>query len=119
MYADHVSGLCAAARVSADAEREVSASLRRARSSRRDWLSWRFEGGRSGPAIRMSRSVGVMYWVPETHWKFEIVGRGGIRRLGLKILSWERQLCYISMFPKSLGCCDLLGIPCAPDVEHS
>lgn len=40
----------------------------------------------------MSMSDGVMYWVPETHWKFEMVGRGGMSALGLKRVSWRRGL---------------------------
>lgn len=70
----------------------------------------RLEGGRSGPPtvggrvgqldvvmggqggmregiLRMSMSAGVTYCVPATHWKFEIVGLGGMRASGLNSLS--------------------------------
>lgn len=41
-------------------------------------------------------SAGVTYWVPETHWKLEMVGRGGMMAAGLKSLSFERGLVGIS-----------------------
>lgn len=34
-------------------------------------------------------SEGVIYWVPDSHWRFEIVGRGGLRALGLNKVSWR------------------------------
>jgi hypothetical protein len=37
--------------------------------------------------LRMSMSEGVTYWVPATHWKFEIVGLGGMSACGLNNLS--------------------------------
>lgn len=40
----------------------------------------------------MSMSEGVTYWVPATHWKFEIVGLGGMRACGLKSLSSDLGL---------------------------
>lgn len=36
-----------------------------------------------------SRSVGETYWVPESHWTLEMVGRGGTNDSGLKSLSWD------------------------------
>lgn len=74
----------------------------------------RFEGGRSGPPtdegglvgkweegqrgglLKMSMSEGVTYCVPATHWKFEIVGLGGIRASGLKSLSSDLGLQVVS-----------------------
>jgi hypothetical protein len=46
----------------------------------------RERGGWRG-LLRMSMSEGVTYWVPATHWKFEIVGLGGMSACGLKSLS--------------------------------
>jgi hypothetical protein len=40
----------------------------------------------------MSMSEGVTYWVPATHWKFEIVGLGGMRACGLNSLSSDLGL---------------------------
>lgn len=37
--------------------------------------------------LRTSMSAGVTYCVPATHWKFEIVGLGGMRASGLNSLS--------------------------------
>jgi hypothetical protein len=94
--------------VDVEAEAGVREAARRDASSARDWASMRFEGGRSGPPtvrvvsgtegkerkeqegrglLRMSMSEGVTYWVPATHWKFEIVGLGGMSACGLKSLS--------------------------------
>lgn len=39
-------------------------------------------------------SDGVMYWVPDIHWRFDIVGRGGGMASGLKILSRDRVLVF-------------------------
>jgi hypothetical protein len=81
--------------VDVEAEAGVREAARRDASSARDWASMRFEGGRSGPPtvrvvsgrsgkeegsglLRMSMSEGVTYCVPATHWKFEIVGLGGM-----------------------------------------
>jgi hypothetical protein len=42
-------------------------------------ISERTRKGREGEAIlRISMSEGVTYCVPATHWKFEIVGLGGM-----------------------------------------
>jgi hypothetical protein len=40
-------------------------------------------------------SDGVMYWVPEIHWRFDIVGLGGGMASGLKILSRDRVLVFV------------------------
>ena len=40
----------------------------------------------------MSISAGVMYMVPEIHWRLDIVGLGGGMASGLKILSRDRVL---------------------------
>ena len=44
-------------------------------------------GDREGALLRRSMSDGVIYWVPEIHWRFDIVGLGGGIASGLKILS--------------------------------
>ena len=62
----------------------------------------RLLGGRSGPPIKRSKSVGLTYCVPAIHCKLEMVGRGGMTASGLKSLSCERRE-------------RLAG---APDVEH-
>jgi hypothetical protein len=48
--------------------------------------------GESHIPLRISISAGVTYCVPDTHWKLEIVGRGGIASSGLKRASLERLL---------------------------
>jgi hypothetical protein len=44
-------------------------------------------GMERGGLLRMSISEGVTYWVPATHWKFEMVGLGGMSACGLNSLS--------------------------------
>lgn len=46
-------------------------------------------------------SAGVTYCVPATHWKFEIVGLGGMRASGLNSLSSD------------FGLQDLISTSCA------
>jgi len=77
----------------------------------------RFEGGRSGPptvgievsgdggeeggegdVLKMSMSEGVTYCVPATHWKFDIVGLGGMRACGLNSLSSDLALQVVSKY---------------------
>jgi hypothetical protein len=45
-------------------------------------------------------SAGVTYWVPEIHWKFDMVGRGGITASGLKSLSSDRGLYIVRISPQ-------------------
>src|SRR5271156_6719096 len=49
----------------------------------------RLLGGRSGPPIKRSKSVGLTYCVPAIHCRLEMVGRGGITASGLKSLSCD------------------------------
>ena len=63
-----------------------------ARASDRCWSIIRFEGGRLGPLTRRSRSEAVKCWVPEIHWMFEIVGRGGMVSSGLIRVSFGMVL---------------------------
>lgn len=47
--------------------------------------------------LRRSMSAGVTYCVPATHWKFEIVGLGGMTASGLNNLSSDFDLQTISV----------------------